>query len=115
MKILNEKIEFDFFDAEQAEKLEKCIAIAEKELKELKIEGKKQSEFIRDFCNIIETFFENVFGKACLEKIFKNKKNIDLCISAFSDLITAREEQEKKLIEKEKKIIGKMAEISIKK
>ena len=34
------------------------------------------SEVIREECNIIERFFDNVFGKGISEKIFNNKKNL---------------------------------------
>ena len=93
MKILDKKIEFDFFDAEQMERYEKESEIAQKELNSIDINKMKQSEFINKTCETIEKCFDNVFGEGTSKKIFEGKKNFRLCVKAFKDLVKAKKEQ----------------------
>lgn len=93
MKILDKKIDFDFFDAQQMEKYEKEADIAKNELSKIDLNKMKQSEFINKVCEIIEKCFENVFGEGTSEKLFEGKRNFRLCVKAFSDLVKARKEQ----------------------
>ena len=94
MKILNTEIEFDFYDAEQAEKFEKYADIATQELNNINANKMKQSVFIKTVCEIVEKCFNNIFGEDISVKIFNNKKDFHLCIKAFKDLVKARLEQE---------------------
>lgn len=94
MKILNVEVEFDFYNAEQAEKFEKYSEIATQELKSINSNKMKQSVFIKTVCEIVEGCFDNIFGEEMSVKIFNNKKDFHLCIRAFKDLIKARLEQE---------------------
>lgn len=94
MKILNVEVEFDFYNAEQAEKFEKYSEIATQELKSINSNKMKQSVFIKTVCEIVERCFDNIFGEEMSVKIFNNKKDFHLCIRAFKDLIKARLEQE---------------------
>lgn len=94
MKILDTNIIFNFYDAEQMEKFEKYADIAKKELNNLDIENKKQSDFIKEVCFIIENCFNSIFGENMSKEIFKGKKDFQLCVKAFKDLWNARKEQE---------------------
>ncbi|MCI8548882.1 MAG: hypothetical protein HFJ38_08400 [Bacilli bacterium] len=94
MKILDTEIEFDFYDAEQAEKFEKYAEIATQELNNINANKIKQSVFIRTVYEIVERCFNNIFGEGIAEKIFNNKKDFHLCIKAFKDLVKSRLEQE---------------------
>ena len=94
MKILNTEVEFDFYDAEQAEKFEKYADIATQELNNINANKMKQSVFIKTVCEIVEKCFNNIFGEDISVKIFNNKKDFHLCIKAFKDLVKARLEQE---------------------
>ena len=93
MKILDQEIEFDFFDAEQMERYEKESEIAQKELNSLDIDKMKQSEFINKTYRTIEKCFDNVFGEGTSKKIFEDKRNFRLCVKAFKDLVKAKKEQ----------------------
>ena len=93
MKILDQEIEFDFFDAEQMERYEKESEIAQRELNSIDINKMKQSEFINKTCETIEKCFDNVFGEGTSEKIFEEKRNFRLCVKAFKDLVKAKKEQ----------------------
>lgn len=94
MKILDTEIEFDFYNAEQAEKFEKYADIATQELNNINANKMKQSIFIKTVCEIVEKCFSNIFGEDISTKIFNNKKDFHLCIRAFKDLVKSRLEQE---------------------
>lgn len=100
MKILDTEIEFDFYDAEQAEKFEKYADIASKELNNINTNKMKQSEFIKKVNSIVENCFNNIFGEGVSTRIFNGKKDFRLCIKAFKDLVKSRLEQEE-LVAKE--------------
>lgn len=97
MKVLETEINFDFYDAEQMEKLETNIDKITKGINKINPEKMKQSQFINKFCSIIEEGFDNIFGEGSSKQIFKEKRNFKLCVQAFRDLVKAREEQEKEL------------------
>lgn len=94
MKILETDIDFNFYDAEQMEKFEKNAEIAREELNNLEIGNKKQSEFIKEVCFIIEKCFNSIFGDNVSKDIFKGKKDFKLCVRAFKDLWDERKKQE---------------------
>lgn len=97
MKVLETEIDFDFYDAEQMEKLEANIDKITKEVNKIKVDKMKQSQFINKFCTIIENGFDNIFGEGTSKEIFKEKRNFKLCVQAFRDLVKARREQEKEV------------------
>ena len=98
MKVLETEINFDFYDAEQMEKLEVNIDKIKKEINKINPEKMKQSQFINKFCSIIEEGFDSIFGEGSSKDIFKEKRNFKLCVQAFKDLVKARENQEKELV-----------------
>lgn len=98
MKVLETEINFDFYDAEQMEKLEVNIDKIKKEIDKINPEKMKQSQFINKFCSIIEEGFDSIFGEGSSKDIFKEKRNFKLCVQAFRDLVKARENQEKELV-----------------
>lgn len=97
MKVLETEIDFDFYDAEQMEKLETNIDKITKGINKIKPEKMKQSQFINKFCAIVEDGFDNIFGAGVSKEIFKEKRNFKLCVQAFRDLVKAREEQEREV------------------
>ena len=97
MKVLETEIDFDFYDAEQMEKLEANIDKITKGINKIKPEKMKQSQFINKFCTIVEEGFDNIFGTGVAKEIFKEKRNFKLCVQAFRDLVKAREEQEREV------------------
>lgn len=97
MKIRNIEVDFDFLDADDVERFENE---AKKVKEECEIKNKQEmsySEIIREECNIIDRFFDNVFGKGVSEKIFNNKKNLNEHIKAFEDIMNEKIEQQKGL------------------
>ncbi len=97
MKILNVEVEFDFLDADNMEKFEEE---ARKVKEQCEMKGKENmsySQVIREECNIIDNFFNNVFGQGIADKIFNGKKNLNEHIKAFEDIINYKVELQNKL------------------
>ena len=97
MKIRDIEVDFDFLDADDVERFEKE---AKRVKEECEIKNKQEmsySEVIREECNIIDRFFNNVFGDGIAEKLFKGKKNLNEHIKAFEEIIKEKVEQQKGL------------------
>lgn len=97
MKIRDVEVEFDFLDADDAEKFEKE---AQKLLDKCDEEAKKSyslSETLKVQCKIIEDFFDNVFGEGISEKIFKKKNNLKEHLEVYEDVIKGRQEEEEEI------------------
>ena len=97
MELLETEIDFDFYDAEQMGKMERNIDIIKEKINKIDSKDMKQSQFINEFCTIIEEGFNNIFGSDTSKKIFKEKRNFKNCVQAFRDLVKARKYQEKEV------------------
>lgn len=98
MKILETEVEFDFYDADQSTKIEEELNKLSIDMKEVK--GKTRAGQITDICNLIQSFFETVFGKDVSNKIFQGKKNWNSCFAALDDVFNAKDEADKEMIKK---------------
>nr|DAR36292.1 MAG TPA: hypothetical protein [Caudoviricetes sp.] len=97
MKIRGIEVDFNFLDADDAERFEKE---AERVKQECEIKGKKEmtySQTIREECKVIDNFFDNVFGKGISFKMFQGKNNLEDHINAFEDIVKEKMEQQKGL------------------
>lgn len=97
MKIRGIEVDFNFLDADNAERFEKE---AEKVVKECEIKEKQQmsySQTIREECMIIDNFFDNVFGTGISKKMFNGKYNLEEHLKAFEDIVKEKLEQQKGL------------------
>lgn len=85
MKLNNiEMGEFDIYDFENAEKLEKAIEL----LNDMEnLEGLTISEQIKIQCTIVFNFFNTIYGEGTDKKIFGNKVNLMTCIKALGDFL----------------------------
>ena len=95
MKIRDIEVDFDFLDADDMAKLEEEIKKVIEECKNKEKEELSYSEAIRNECDIIENFFDNVFGEGISEKIFKGKKNLNNHVQAFEDIMNEKIKQQK--------------------
>lgn len=99
MKINGVELEVNFLDADFMEKLENCCKKvndqAEKSKKELK--DLTYSQQIKAECKIIKDFFDDLFGEGTSEKIFQEKNDLMLCLSAFQDLIEAKAKMQQEM------------------
>lgn len=98
MKILDQEIQFDFYDATQMKRFDECTDKAIAEINNIDLKNLKQSVFIDTICSIVENCFESLFEKGSSKKIFQGKRNFKLCIQAFRDLVQARKEQEREIL-----------------
>ncbi len=97
MKILGLEVDFDLFDADQAEKFEIEAKKVLKASQTTKIENMSLSQALREECKMIEDFFDNVFGAGTSEKIFKGKKNLTEHIKAFEDIVNEKTRKQEEL------------------
>ena len=97
MKIRGIEVDFNFLDADDAERFEKE---AEKVVKECETKEKQQmsySQTIREECMVIDNFFDNVFGTGISKKMFNGKYNLEEHLKAFEDIVKEKLEQQKGL------------------
>lgn len=112
MKVLETEIDFDFYDAEQMERFDIGSDEIVTGINSIKSKNMKQSEFINEFCTIIENGFDKIFGKDTSKKIFKGKRNFKDCVQAFRDLVKARKQQEKEVDNEIKALQNEIQSIS---
>ena len=79
MKIRDIEVDFNFLDADDVERFEK--------------EAKK----VQEECNIINNFFDKIFGEGISLKMFNGKNNLEDHIKAFEDIINKKMEKQKDL------------------
>lgn len=97
MKIRNIEVDFDFLDADDMEKFEKEAEKVKEECKNKENKEMSYSELLRAECEIINNFFDNVFGNGISEKIFKGKNNLSDHIKAFEDIVNEKIAQQNEL------------------
>ena len=93
MKLGSIEVEFSFTDADDLERFEN----AAKKVKELSRQHKKEelrvAEAIRKECEIINNFFDEVFGNKISEKIFKGKNDLKEHMELFVDIVNEKVRQ----------------------
>lgn len=92
MLIMGHEVQnLDFLDADVLEKVE---AAGEKVVNECKKaeKAKTESEAVRNQCNAIAEFINELFGEGTAEKLIKNGSNLFTCINVFGEVIKAIEQ-----------------------
>lgn len=79
------ELEVDFLDVEVMERYEQ--ALEEIQNHERDIKGKKMSEVIRQQCQSVFDFFDNVFGEGTAEDVFSTGMNFLECFKALEAVI----------------------------
>ena len=97
MKIKNIEVDFDFLDADDAEKFENGAKEVIEKCKEKREQEMSYSQSIKEECQVIEEFFDKVFGEGISQSLFKGKKNLGEHITAFEDIVKAKIEKQKDL------------------
>lgn len=95
MRIKDIEVNFSFTDADDIERFENEARKVEEKAKNYEKKEISVSEAIREECNVIEEFFDNVFEKGISQRLFKGKKDIAEHINLFQDIINAKIEQTK--------------------
>ena len=97
MRVKDIEVNFSFTDADDIERFENEARKVEEKAKNYEKKEISVSEAIREECNVIEEFFDNVFEKGISQKLFKGKKDIADHINLFQDIVNAKLEQTKGL------------------
>lgn len=93
IKINGVELEFDAYDADQVERIEK----SSKKIDEVDIpEGATWSQIIRIRCEGIFNFFDAVFGEGTAHKVFEGKTNLTKCNLILAKFLDQAGEEIKK-------------------
>lgn len=90
MIILGIELEYDFFDADLLDKYEDANQRVQDRIQEpTQYEGLRTGDALRVQCNIVNDFFDEVFGDGTADKIFGGKSNIKDHMEAFAQVADA--------------------------
>lgn len=92
MKIGNAELELDLFDAEIAGKYEKALKIFNKKQSNKKT-GLDLAGTIKQECETVFDFFNDIWGPGTDKKVFGNKTNFRECEKAFKQVVDYSIEQ----------------------
>ena len=95
MKLKNIEVDFSFTDADDVERFENEARKVKEKADNSEKKEMTASEIIREECNIIEEFFNSVFGEGISNKLFNEKKDIVEHIKLFEDIVKAKVEATK--------------------
>lgn len=100
--ILGVKLEYDFSDADEVEKLEKAMDDAKNTLEEVGKELQQKniggSASIRAMCKPYHDMFASAFGQEASDAIFRGKNNYGDCLQAMKELHAAEKRGSKDLL-----------------
>lgn len=51
-------------------------------------DGKSRAQIMREECNAVFVFFDNVFGEGTAKKVFGEKVNLIICVDAYDEALT---------------------------
>ena len=102
LKINDVELKLDLMDADMAEKYEKAYRKMQRDVENIP-KNLSLADSIRKQCQLIFTFFDEVFREGTSKKIFGNRTNLRECIKAVETLI----DYVNKDVEESNKIINK--------
>lgn len=97
MKIKNVEIDFNFLDADNVEKFENEAKKVVEKSETTKGEELSYSEAIRQECDVVEEFIDNVFGEGLSAKIFEGKKDLLEHIKVFQEIADEKNRKQQEL------------------
>lgn len=103
MKFRDMEVEFDIFDADDADAYEEALQKVREEGSK-KEDGETMGDVIRRQCDAVFNFFDDLFDDDFHKQLFGEKTNLVECIEAFRDFVKAVEGQKSQLV-------GLMAEV----
>lgn len=87
MKINGVELELDLYDADVMDKYTEALKKFDEKQKNKSIEGLSNGEIIRQECEMVFDFFNDVFGTGTDKKVFGNKTNFMVCLKAFRQVV----------------------------
>ena len=97
MNIKGIEIDFDFLDADNVEKFEKEAKKVIEKTEKKEIVELSYAEALRQECEIVEVFIDNVFGQGISNKIFKGKHNLGEHIQVFQLIVDEKNKKQEEL------------------
>ena len=85
--VLGVELEYDFFDADLLEKYEAENLHLNEEFSKLDYDSMSNADALRAQCQIVNNFFDHVFGAGTADTLFHGKCNIKDHLIAFSDVV----------------------------
>jgi len=99
LEFRGQELDFDIFDADQAELYEDALRRVQAECsKGAPNEGLAAG--IRRQCAVVFDFFDDLFGDRFHREIFGDKTNLDACLGAFKEFTSLVDSQKSTLREK---------------
>lgn len=87
MKINDVELELDLYDADVMDRYTEAIKKLEEKEKNKSIKGLSNGDIIRQECQMVFDFFNEIFGEGTDKKVFGNKTNIKICLEAFKQVV----------------------------
>ena len=89
MVINGVELELDLLDADVAEKFEtECQRVKDRVADKKAYEGKSNSGAMRYQCEVVNDFFDCVFGEGTSEKLFEGKHHIGRSMESFAAVVS---------------------------
>lgn len=89
MVINGVELELDLLDADMAEKFEtECQRVKDRVADKKAYEGKSNPDAMRYQCEVVNDFFDCMFGAGTSEKLFKGRHHIGRSMEAFATVVS---------------------------
>ncbi len=100
MVINGVELELDLLDADMAEKFEtECQRVKDRVADKKAYEGKSNPDAIRYQCEVVNDFFDSVFGYGTSEKVFEGRHHIGRSMEAFATVVSEANKSGEKIKE----------------
>lgn len=87
MKINDAELELDLYDADVMDRYTEAMKKLDEKEKNKSIKGLSNGDIIRQECQMVFDFFNEIFGEGTDKKVFGNKTNIKICLEAFKQVV----------------------------
>lgn len=100
MVINGVELELDLLDADMAEKFEsECQRVKARVTDKKAYEGKSNPDAIRYQCEVVNDFFDSIFGYGTSEKVFEGRHHIGKSMEAFATVVSEANKSGEKIKE----------------
>lgn len=86
MKFRDLELDFDIYDAENAEAYETALKAVTEECAKT-VQGEGLADGIRRQCGAVFAFFDSLFGEGFHRELFGDRTNLRDCLEAFKEFI----------------------------
>lgn len=86
MKFRALELDFDVYDADNAEAFEAALKVVNEECAKT-VQGEGMADGIRRQCKAVFSFFDSLFGEGFHKELFGDRTNLRDCLEAFKEFI----------------------------